>query len=376
MKTMKLTLLVSACLLASPAGAAEMVVNDAVSFKLGGKLHVDAGRVDDGTTTQDDGKLRRLRLSASGKWGKDVRTELEYDLTGSTSTLKDAYVEYRGIPNTQVRVGNMKSAAGLENMTSSNDTLFMERALPEALLPGYATGIQVSQYRDDWSVAAGVAGGTPTALGEMGKVLDEQELIYARATRLLVNNKGNVLHVGASLSSTDPHQQTTRFSARPESAFADQLLDTGKIKNASRYGTQGVDVAWAKGPLLLQGEYVHTTVERDARPDVNLHGGYVAAAYTVTGEKRDYKSSDAQFEAINPKKGRGALELVARVSELDLESGNISGGKARGQSVGANYYYNDKVRLMVDYSRVAASPDKAGDDVTDTIVQARLQVSF
>jgi phosphate-selective porin OprO/OprP len=137
-----------------------------------------------------------------------------------------------------------------------------------------------------------------------------------------------------------------------------------------------VDVAWAKGPLLLQGEYVHTTVERDARPDVNLHGGYVAAAYTVTGEKRDYKSSDAQFEAINPKKGQGVLELVARVSELDLESGNISGGKARGQSVGANYYYNDKVRLMVDYSRVAASPDKAGDDVTDSIVQARLQVSF
>lgn len=379
MNAIKLILLVICLFTASRSFAVGVEVNDAVSFELGGKLHVDVGNVDDGTTRQTDAQLRRLRLGISGKWGKHVRTELEYDLAGNTglsSTVKNAYIEYRGIPYTQVRVGNMKSAAGFENTTSSNNTLFMERALLSALLPGYATGIQVSQNRDRWSVAAGFAGGTPTTLSDMGNVWDEQELLYARATGLLVNKKSNVLHIGGSLSRTDPHQHATRFSARPETIFASKLLDTGNIRRATQYTTQGVDVAWVNGSLLLQGEYVRTAVERAAREDVNLSGWYVAAAYVVTGEARAYKKSDAQFESISPKQNWGALELVARVSQLDLQSVNISGGKMLGHSVGANYYYNDNVRLMLDYSRMEASPNKSGKPETNNILQARVQVSF
>ncbi|MDQ5769798.1 porin [Thiothrix subterranea] len=376
MKTLKIALLASGFCMTSSVFAADVVVNDAVSFQLGGKLHVDAGTVDDGTNSQADGQLRRLRLGVSGKWGKDVRTELEYDLSDNTPKLKDAYIEYRGIPHTQVRLGNAKTAVGFENLTSSSDTLFMERALPSALLPGRTTAIQVSQYRDNGSIVVGVAGGTPTTLGEISNSVNEQELLYAHATRLLLNKKHHVLHIGASFARTDPHEQSTRFSTTLESVFGVERLDTGKIKNATSYTTQGVEMAWAKDALLVQGEYLHTTVARDNRPDVNLHGGYVAAAYTVTGEKRRYNSKDAQFEGIQPKRDQGAVELVARVSALDLDSDNISGGSVRGQTLGANYYYNDKVRLMLDYSRMQAAPDKSGDTVTDNILQARLQVSF
>lgn len=67
---------------------------------------------------------------------------------------------------------------------------------------------------------------------------------------------------------------------------------------------------------------------------------------------------------------------MARVSELNLHSSNLSGGIINSKTVGANYYINDKMRLMLDYewTDIESAKNKAHD--TQKVLQARWQLSF
>jgi len=67
--------------------------------------------------------------------------------------------------------------------------------------------------------------------------------------------------------------------------------------------------------------------------------------------------------------GRGAYEVAARYSYLDLDSGTIAGGKLHDLTLGLNWYANRNMRMMFNY--VAASPE--GFDVQHAF-QARLQL--
>ena len=79
-------------------------------------------------------------------------------------------------------------------------------------------------------------------------------------------------------------------------------------------------------------------------------------SYFLTGENREYDTSRGIFTGARPKKyfrfreeGWGALEIALRHSYLDLNDKNITGGKERNVTLGLNWYFTSKTRIMFNY---------------------------
>ena len=133
------------------------------------------------------------------------------------------------------------------------------------------------------------------------------------------------------------------------------------------------------GPISLQGEYALADVNTsNSMGDPSFTGAYVAATWTLTGESRTYKNSEARFGTVSPDKpfdgeegGNGAWELALRYSMVDLADSFVTGGELNGVTVGVNWYLNPFTRMMFNY--VFADLDDVGDT---HIFQTRFQVDF
>ena len=130
----------------------------AFSIRLGGRLHADMGDVDadDPDSNGFFKEIRRARLNVSGKLFDDWRYRYEYDFASDNEfRIKDAYIAYYGFDKVKIKLGNLQEPVSLEEMTSSNNITFMERALLNALAPGYNLGLLVNTWGNDWSVSGG-----------------------------------------------------------------------------------------------------------------------------------------------------------------------------------------------------------------------------
>ena len=81
----------------------------------------------------------------------------------------------------------------------------------------------------------------------------------------------------------------------------------------------------------------------------------------MTGESHasGYRLSSGEFKGIKPTNyfdlsngGIGAWELSARYASIDLNDGDITGGKEDALSLGVNWYINQNVRVMADWTRI------------------------
>lgn len=148
-----------------------------------------------------------------------------------------------------------------------------------------------------------------------------------------------------------------------------KLTDTGNIVGIDDAKMVGLELAAMHGPFSIQSEYVKTKIQRDKNlSSLDFDAFYVQAGWTLTGEPRTYKGSDGEFKRLKPKSkfqigkpGFGALELAARYDQNDLTDKDIKGGSEKRATLALNWYMNENVRLMADYSR---SFDIKGSHVT------------
>ena len=111
--------------------------------------------------------------------------------------------------------------------------------------------------------------------------------------------------------------------------------------------------------------------------DPTFDGFYIQASYFLTGEQRNYKTSTGAFDRVRPKEnyhygaGRGAWEVAARYSQIDLTDDSVSGGELKDLTLGLNWYLNPNMRMMWNYIRSHL------DDVGDSdLLLMRLQIDF
>jgi len=75
--------------------------------------------------------------------------------------------------------------------------------------------------------------------------------------------------------------------------------------------------------------------------------------------------------------GRDAWVMKGgRVSDLDLEDEDITGGHERNVTVGLNWYLNVNVRTLIDSTWMHAEPNDDGIDEDPRVLQLALIVSF
>ena len=382
---------VAACLavaalgaLAQPAAAADWTdrlryesPDGDFSVRLGGRLHGDIASIDyDDAPSQTDDEWRRARLSVSGRLFGDWRYRYEYDFAAdSDQQIKDAWIGYSGFDQLRLRAGNQQEPVSLEELTSSNGITFMERALPNALVPGYGLGIAANAWGEQWSAAAGLFEGKIRGRDDEN---DEGWGMAGRAVYAPVDDGGNRLHAGVSVEYREPPgDEQVRYSSLPEVHLSDRrLVSTGTLNDVDYTLTSGLELAGVWGPWSLQAEYLRADVERDGRPDVTFDGWYLMGSWFVAGGKRDYDRRTGSFDPVRPEGRLGAWELALRYSVLDLQDGPITGGEETNWTVGLNWYPNSSVRLMLNWVDARADPNSDGDREDLQALQLRFQLAF
>jgi len=364
------------------------------SFKFAGNVMLDyVNGLEDNRPAEeieiaDNLFARRVELEFSGKVFADWTYKVEYDLAENATTAKEVFVTYTGLESSAVMVGQFKQPFGLEEVSSSKGTGFMERSLMNsAWAPSYRTGVGFRRFGDAYSLTASMYGkemGVPNApdpiTGEPG---DEPISFAARATFAPIMSDDAVLHLGVAVAAESTGDgRLVRFRARPEARpnnGALRLIDTLDMPS-DRHLKTGVEAAWVTGGLSLQAEYqqVKVTLADDltAIPfeDPSFSGYYLEARWFPGGEMRPYAASNGTFAGIKPLSIGGAWELRARLSNLDLHDGPVIGGEQDNRAVGVTYYPNSSVRVMLEYVRTDLDFPWAED--SPSFLQARFQIAF
>lgn len=421
-----LTAALAAPLGAAPAGAAEDAVEgmagpygerlrvDAkgltltvpepeVTLNIGGRLHLDAGAAGfsrPGLTDAfpDTIAVRRSWIEPTLTIGRDWVIAFQYDFADPILPINDAFVAWKGLPDTILTLGNMKVPFSLEWLQSNNDTLFTERSLANAFVPDRRFGFAIGHHGRAWTSVAGVFGNAAS-----NGITGDGVAAAGRATWAPILEERETLHFGlAGIDRTRSRGDGDfNFSTPAEaSLFARPFVDTGDLPDVARASRIGTEFAYRNGPLLLQAEYIRAEVERFAGPGgplpvLGFQGGYVEAGWVLNGEGRAYAltpqggTTYATFKGVRVPEGQrvtrggiGVFELAARFSAVELKARDFRGGTERDVTLGLSWYPEPNLRLIANYIHGRVRPGEAQAAAfgtapfsVDTVI-TRLQISW
>ena len=168
---------------------------------------------------------------------------------------------------------------------------------------------------------------------------------------------------------------TVRLRARPEShQDGHRIVNTGNIADIDRINKFGFDVAIVRGRFSAQAEHVTQRIQRKVDPDLSFVGSYAYVSYFLTDDSRPYSNTGAAFGTLTPSSDKGAWELAARFSTLDLDDTDILGGEVDTFTVGVNYYMTRDLRFTANY--IMADSTMAGIDDDPNTLQLRVRLTF
>ena len=354
------------------------------TFTATGRLHMDyAFFTDDVARHKNHSKYRRARLGAKGQFIKDLAYKLDLDFVDKEIVFKDTYINYTGIENVELRLGNFKPGLSLEDLTSSNDITFIERSAPtSAFVAGQILGAGLYTYGEGWAFATG-AYLDNDASGDFGN-----EALYtsARVSVTPVKNEQTLLHLGGSFGYREPDQHTNSFDFDAKAENSVQAADSvsAKFSGADDAKIYGAEFLTIHGPFSAQAEYYHLDVDRSGiNPDLNFDGGYAQFSWALTGESRPYNAKYGTMGSIVPdkpfsiaEKNWGAFELAMRYSALDLTDQNVIGGKMKTYTLGANWYLNQHARVMLNYIQADTDANAVVANDDPKIVLLRGQIDW
>ena len=429
---------------ATTSGGIKIKTDDGkFEFGIGGRLQLD-------TVIYDDDKLADLGLGANGQplamgassgttsgtyfrrayltlTGKlyDFKFKFENDFANGASpgSFRDVFISH-GLFGGDIIVGQRKPFRGLEELTSSNEILLMERPFTTNVL--FASGgnrqyqpgafylrpfetpfgfflAQASIYNANHAIGQAPGQGFGTA---------------ERLTWLIVSTDTLKVHIGAwggedEFSKSASGSQGVNYAGRNSSSS--QVIGPSQFIAPSILGSRetfyGGEAAAAWGSAFVQSEWSRATYEdsRGVGSDDSLVTWYVQGSYFLTGEKKAYKKDRGTFGSPKVNHPWGAVEVVGRfdsvhntdrsavafrpavlanptatppVAAVAASSGVCEAAatavelgaacKATQFTVGMNYYFNPAVRVMFNYVN---GTNKVTDDNTASY-NLRLQLAF
>lgn len=351
--------------------------------------------------------LRRVYLTLKGKlYGWNYKIEPDFannTQTGATAISFQDITLSTDLFGGELIFGQFKPYRSMEDLTSSNDLLLIER--PSTSSNGIFSGREFQQ---------GVGYKYPILDGLLAEVsvfdlrsstsaANSGTGYNARVAYAPLMTDGKVVHLGVNYSSENPSDSSaavpgTNVNTAESFQYAGRrgpTLNLGATSGSNPANTIGAELATAFGPFFMQAEYVQSKLEREApASSQTIEGYYVQAAFEITGESKPYKKADGVFGSVKPNGAKGAFELTARydaAKNKDAQVGACSvtttagaaavaltgSDKCEGSAItaGLNWYANPNVRFMFNYVKGTADAGVAGTD-SPTAYVARAQVSF
>jgi phosphate-selective porin OprO and OprP len=382
------------------------------TVELFGRLQVDAGGYTgynpapmtlDRKGLSDGVDLRRARIGVIGTFMTDWHYAFVYDFGNSSdssninnalasansstspttsntflSGVENAFLTYNGFYNqgrpfpVAFDFGIMDVPWTLEEATSSNDLMFLERSTAQVIATSFGGGdfrssLDLRSNNDRYWLGLFLTGpnagalhtagascntgtvavtpGTPCVTSAQMTGLGPQLSFLARGAYQLVQEKDATFHLGFNYANLfapriGANAEGILLADRPELRVdPTSFLATGNIP-ASGGQVYGVEVAASYKNLFAQGEYYHYVVDTRAGvptvpgnlqggvpgPSLNFDGGYVQASYSIGGT-RHYDATRGAYTGVIPENpmapgssGWGALEFAGRFTFVDLNS--------------------------------------------------------
>lgn len=355
----------------------------------------------DGAQPQNDTfLLRRVEPTIEGTWGPLVGFRLQAQLAGDSATLNDAYLDLKFDPRATLRVGKFKQPFGLEQLQSSGAIAAIERGLPTELTPARDYGVQLQGElaSSTLNYAVGVFNGTVDGRDSATSNPDNEFEATARVFWEPFKNDASAwsgLGFGIATSVSDNFGQGNNFLPRyrtpGQATFFGYRNEVAADGLHRRWSPQAY---YYNGPLGLLGEYV--TSEQEVRLVAGADAGRVAhlenaswqvvGSWVLTGEDASYKGvvrPNHPFTAGAA--GWGALELVARYGELDIDDDAFplfanpaaSASRVGAWSIGLNWYLTQNLKLVANYTQATFDAGAAtGDREDEKTLFTRAQISF
>jgi phosphate-selective porin OprO and OprP len=420
-----------------------------------GRSNNRAGNLDPATgfhDANDTALLRRVRPTIQGTLFGKYDFRFTPDFAGGSASAVDAYLDARLDPAFKIRAGKYKPFVGLERLQGGGDLKFVERSyVTNAILPNRDLGVSIygDIFGDKLSYAFGVNNGVVDGGNiSTGTEFDGSKEVTARLFATPFKDETNALSgLGFGIAGTYTNIDGERNLDFTNTSAADATRNglpsylTDGQQTFFRYG--GTAVADGKrtritpqanyyyGPFGLIAEYARvsqdvsllnsgtgngSTVFVDGSSKKLTHDAWqVAASYLLTGEDASFKGVKPKSDFDLDKGGWGAWELVARYSEINLDSDTFknkagviaadngtsltsaysdlskSAKSAKSWVAGVNWYLNQNAKIQLNYERTSfdggaavnnaiGNPGVAGSNIkdreTEEAILARFQVAF
>lgn len=348
---------------------------DNFEFNLGGRLHLDAAQVDDTGVDIDEEDVRRARLELSMRFFDDWRLRVDREFSNGGG-WRNVWLSYDVNDDLTIKAGNFIAPFSMEDVGSSNETMFMERSLVQALAPGFGMGLGASYEGRHFGLSGGYF--TDAIDAEDNNPAEKGDGVSLRATWSPIERRENTIHFGLGLDRREFGAGDVRtISSGPEASLAPSVVTSGVLTNLDTSMSYNIEAAYSVGPLLLQGQFVSSTLERSVGGDVTADGYYAQAGWILTGERHRYGDAAGVFAGPRPHSDWGAVELAARISSLDLsEAGAGASGVADDYTLGVNWYLGRNLRFMANYVHSEVDAVNPALDRDVDVAQARAQLDF
>ena len=359
------------------------------SIKLGGRIQYDIMFI-----SQDDSlnnhfeanngtEFRRARLYTSGTVYKTIKYKFQIDFAGNHVVIKDAYLKFTKIPGVgNITVGNFKEPRGFEMISSSNFITFMERALTNQFDNDRNLGIMLNNSWFDKRFSAYLGFNYPS--GNNAKYSGNKYNLATRISGLPYYKDDNglqLIHIGGGYTRENHNYEEASYASRPEAHLAPKYLKVD-FDNISHINEYNAELVLIYNSLSFQSEFTmadvvtgeYSTLSKD---NYNMNSFFGDISWFITGEHKNYNKGKSAFDRIKPKRnfreegGFGAFEIAVRYSLMDLNDGDINGGKMNNITLGLNWYLNPITRVTLNYVR--SNIDQLG---IANIFQMRFQITF
>ncbi len=349
-------------------------------------------------------EFRRLRLLADGTgygvYDFRLQMTLEPETVGesagaaSSPDVKDAYFSINEIPWLgRLRIGNFFVPFSLEQVTNDTNNIFMERSIPTQGIFAADREVGIASYNctADQSITWATGIFFDSISDTIKERIDSNQgyRLSGRVTWVPYydepSNGRYLVHTGAGILHTADQDHRVRFRARPQIHEGPRIIDSLNL-NADTYTTGNIEGAVVWGPFTVQTEAFLSTVDMQAGDAINLSGAYLHGSFFLTGENRIYErfgQHGAQFARNAPFNNvffvpgcfsLGAWEMKARWSNLNLN--NFNQGQYNDLTVGFNWYWSDRTRIMFDWIHPVTSSTAIFGKTESDILAMRFDVNW
>ncbi|HMA11908.1 MAG TPA: porin [Steroidobacteraceae bacterium] len=352
------------------------LADKAVELNVGGRLHMDSARYDSDLDGKSSGSgLRRARVGLSADIADRLRLRGEYEFASQGRGWKSLWAAFRFNDRLQLRAGQQTAPFSMESIASSNNISLMERSLLGSLAPNLLTGADLEWQGRSSTFSVGYFGNSLSQ--DPGDNLDSGRSLVGRLTHHGGRSRSR-WHVGLATEFRQLNGGATS-RVRSTAGFAldsPTVLSTGRLAGIDNYIAVGGELGLQAGAWNLQGQFMRRANRAPTLGNPQYDAAYVQVAWAITGESRGYSERQGVFTDIRPRHDFGALELVARVSQLDLNNATVTGGFQRDVALGVNWMIGRNARLMADHVWSRATPNRNGVDEKVNAWGLRAQVDF